>query len=326
MQMGLSEDDFVNAVSDNLKCAICTEVFDDPVFTGGRPCQHVFCRSCIDRALERNRKCPTCRANVKKNDLQRNQLTQSLLDEQIVRCTISASCGWTGRLDARPAHMSCCPMAEMEVLRARLEAQQQTIVQYQANILDNSEKLLEQQLIIAQGADRKRELEMVNQQQCLEIEGHRRKIARLESDLLKMQTTVDREAAALAAEKEQERAQELLEQAEAYLATAKRKATIIRLGGDNKATKAMQVLVKDPSGRTITLDVQADDSIEYTKGELSSKTGIPGDIFYLVLSGKILQERKLVSDYQIPQETHIFMCLRSVSSSSENATNIVYLR
>ena len=30
---------------------VCFEVFDDPVFCGGRPCQHVFCRACVEQCL-----------------------------------------------------------------------------------------------------------------------------------------------------------------------------------------------------------------------------------------------------------------------------------
>ena len=30
---------------------VCFEVFEDPVFCGGRPCQHVFCRTCVEQSL-----------------------------------------------------------------------------------------------------------------------------------------------------------------------------------------------------------------------------------------------------------------------------------
>merc|ERR1712146_257474 len=64
-------------VSDTLKCPVCTEVFDDPVFCGGRPCQHVFCHECIVQALERSEQCPVCREVMLAEDLHPHQVIRS---------------------------------------------------------------------------------------------------------------------------------------------------------------------------------------------------------------------------------------------------------
>ena len=47
----------------DLECGICLSLLTDPVHT---PCLHVFCRTCVQRALSRvtNRRCPICRAVV----------------------------------------------------------------------------------------------------------------------------------------------------------------------------------------------------------------------------------------------------------------------
>ncbi|CAJ1409345.1 unnamed protein product [Effrenium voratum] len=121
-----------DAISDTLKCPVCFEVFADPVFCGGRPCQHVFCRCCVEQCLvaesdpddrsERSGHCPTCRAEICVRDLHPHQALRSLLDELPVRCR--RGCGWTGRRDALRAHESPGPS---QCVFLRLEAAQAKI-------------------------------------------------------------------------------------------------------------------------------------------------------------------------------------------------------
>mmetsp|Transcript_323 Transcript_323/g.1088 ORF Transcript_323/g.1088 Transcript_323/m.1088 type:complete len:242 (+) Transcript_323:158-883(+) len=119
--MGLKEDELLDpaAVSETLKCPVCFEVFEDPVFCGGRPCQHVFCRECVERALQQSEQCPTCRAEMQADDLHPHQVIRSLLDELPTICP--RRCGWTGRRDARSAHDDDCPLAKLEAASAELE-------------------------------------------------------------------------------------------------------------------------------------------------------------------------------------------------------------
>mmetsp|Transcript_13540 Transcript_13540/g.37556 ORF Transcript_13540/g.37556 Transcript_13540/m.37556 type:complete len:245 (-) Transcript_13540:161-895(-) len=136
--MGLKEAELLDAgaVSETLKCPVCFEVFDDPVFCGGRPCQHVFCRECLQRALEQTEQCPTCRAEVQRDELQPHQAIRSLLDELPVRCM--RGCGWTGRRDARAAHAEVCPVKRLEAANAEL-----------AQFADISRQLAERDMRIA---------------------------------------------------------------------------------------------------------------------------------------------------------------------------------
>lgn len=153
--MGIGEDDFVNpsTISDTLKCPVCFDVFEDPVFCGGHPCQHVFCRTCVEQAIlapaasgsaegSSSRRgvsghdgigsedeemafqeslgeghCPTCRAVIRVHLLQPHQAIRSMLDELPVKCR--RACGWTGRRDALPAHESEGPA---QCVFLRLEA------------------------------------------------------------------------------------------------------------------------------------------------------------------------------------------------------------
>ncbi|KAJ5665096.1 uncharacterized protein N7477_007544 [Penicillium maclennaniae] len=43
-------------------CAICLDNFDDPVITA---CAHAYCRGCVEQVIERQHKCPLCRADIK---------------------------------------------------------------------------------------------------------------------------------------------------------------------------------------------------------------------------------------------------------------------
>lgn len=121
--MGLPDSDFVDssAISDVLKCPVCFEVFDDPVFGSTEDeCQHAFCRSCIEQTLEVSEQCPTCRAEVHFEDLKPHWVLRNLLDELPTLC--QRRCGWTGRRDARAAHCGTCPLLRLERAEAELAA------------------------------------------------------------------------------------------------------------------------------------------------------------------------------------------------------------
>ncbi|KAJ5903394.1 hypothetical protein N7504_005777 [Penicillium tannophilum] len=45
-------------------CAICLDNFDQPVITA---CAHSYCKGCIEEVIERQHKCPLCRAEMKDN-------------------------------------------------------------------------------------------------------------------------------------------------------------------------------------------------------------------------------------------------------------------
>ncbi|KAJ5921227.1 hypothetical protein N7466_009553 [Penicillium verhagenii] len=45
-------------------CAICLDNFDQPVITA---CAHSYCKGCIEQVIERQHKCPLCRADIKDN-------------------------------------------------------------------------------------------------------------------------------------------------------------------------------------------------------------------------------------------------------------------
>ena len=64
---GFDESRFETAVSDELKCCICTKVLNNP---RGCPNKHFFCHNCIIRHLQNVDFCPVCRETLTPDTLQ----------------------------------------------------------------------------------------------------------------------------------------------------------------------------------------------------------------------------------------------------------------
>lgn len=111
--MGFDTDRFTSPVNESLTCSICRDVLEDPVQA---PCEHAYCRSCIEGWLVHETSCPEDREPLCVSDLRPLfRYMRNDLDRLQIRCrNRHHGCEIVSDLEFIGRHEQDCPYEKLK--------------------------------------------------------------------------------------------------------------------------------------------------------------------------------------------------------------------
>ena len=84
--------------------------------------------------------------------------------------------------------------------------------------------------------------------------------------------------------------------------------------------KADHIFCRQIDGTSLAVGISSQDSIGDVKAKIEAKTGVPSRHFYLVNSGRVLDDDQNMLSYRIDQDTHVEMRVRVLGSGPKVKT------
>ncbi|MDO6747811.1 ubiquitin-like protein [Gilvimarinus sp. 1_MG-2023] len=88
---------------------------------------------------------------------------------------------------------------------------------------------------------------------------------------------------------------------------------------------AMQIFVRDESGKTFTLDVEANDTIESVKSKIQERESHLPEQQQLIFAGVELEDDRTLGDYNIQKESTLNLIVRGETTALPVGSPLFYI-